>query len=195
MTSEAFIAGRARLHEARRAERVLAFDLMVEFIKAMQGDVSSEQVGALFHKWKMPYPATAYLAAREKAGVALQKSFSRDSGSRAHVKKLEETFRMLIETTPVERRPKAVEPLDTHVINAEAARVNAPQFLPPPVPQGIVPTPAITDAVIRVALRQANTSDLLSELQRRKEEAREILELLERQPGYRGEKDKPQTGG
>ncbi len=170
--SPKFIAARAALHEKRQAESAKSFDLMVEFIKLRQGDITSNELGELMIGWSMPYPALKYMEARDKAGVPLRKPINMAGRSRNDLATMREQWKMLIDTTPEDRRPRTVERLH----GAPPPR-HEPPAEPHAAPVNIRP---MVEAVNARTLRDFSTEDLLAELRRREQEAKDVLRLLGR---------------
>ena len=161
-----FVAAREALHERRREEASRAFDLMVDFLKLRHGEVTGKEMAHLFRSWGMVYPGREYPLAREKAGVPLRKAIQRGR-PRGHDSALATAWRELVLTTPEVKRPRMIEPTSKNA-KALVAQHEAPGR---PVILG-------ADAKVGADLALVPTRDLIAELERRREEAKAILDLL-----------------
>ena len=168
-----FVAAREALHERRREEASRAFDLMVDFLKLRHGEVTGKEMAHLFRSWGMVYPGREYPLAREKAGVPLRKAIQRGR-PRGHDSALATAWRELVLTTPEVRRPRMVEP------TSKNAKALVAQHEAPVVQREAPGRPVIlgADAKVGADLALVPTRDLIAELERRREEAKAILDLL-----------------
>lgn len=161
--SPKFIAGRAARHEAVKRESLLAQDLMKEFVKLRDGDVSAKELDDLFHAWGMPSSRDGYTKARESLGLPLRKTISRHP-SRTRRAEMAEQFRELIETTPDNKRPRHVPPKN-----------GTPEPVKPRPPVQAIFTP---DTAVQAAVKDMDTELLIAahdELVRRIRTSRALL--------------------